>query len=201
MSVDVVAPEVNVRLPQLAGRHRVFAEHFLLNGNKSAVAREAGCVRNSAGVTAQKWLKRPDVLAYLEARRQQIEAQHGEDLSARVTEELKAMAFVNAGKFLKVDPDSGELRFDFTAASPQELEQFGRAVTQVKSKTRTLRNNKGESIGDEHESAITLADKYRGLELLGRTLGMFKADEHKVVVDVADRLLAARRRLESLPRD
>jgi hypothetical protein len=37
-----------------------------------------------------------------------------------------------------------------------------------------------------------MADKYRGLELLGKTVGMFKSEEQRVVVDIADRLLRAR---------
>jgi hypothetical protein len=40
-----------------------------------------------------------------------------------------------------------------------------------------------------------MADKYRGIELLGKTVGMFKEAEQRVVLDIGERLLRARGRV------
>lgn len=108
----------------------------------------------------------------------------------RVKEELGKLAFLNVSKIVRVEED-GTLVQDFSQATPDELQ----SVTSVSTKKRSIYSAKGEHLGDEVTNKVTLADKYRGLELLGRHLGMFKAEEQRVVVDVADRLLAARRRM------
>lgn len=132
---------------------------------------------------------------------QRVEKQnksHGdpEELSNKVIQELHDMAFANIADFITVD-EAGLPQVDFSTATPEQL----KAITSIKTKLSTRYDKDGNQVGTEQEANFGLADKYRGLELLGKHLGLFKADEQRVVVDVADRLLAARRRLTELPSD
>lgn len=125
----------------------------------------------------------------MQARKEELQQRSNITID-RVKEEMAKLAFLNVADIVAIEPD-GTLRQDFTKATPDHLA----AVTSVSTKKRSIYSAKGEHLGDEVTNKVTLADKYRGLELLGRHLGMFKAEEQRVVVDVADRLLAARRRM------
>jgi phage terminase small subunit len=175
----------------LKDNHRVFADAYLVNGNASESARIAGCTAKSPGITGYKWLNRPDVQAYLDQRREELLAQ-SKDMQTRVLEELESMAFANIGDFIRIDED-GRPIVDFSTATPDQL----RAITSVASK-RTTRRDKDGGETETDEVRFNMADKYRGLELLGKHVGMFKEAEQRIVVDVADRLLTARRRFSAL---
>ena len=172
-------------------KHLVFAQAYLQSGNASAAAREAGYSEKTAGISGHKLLKRADVAAFL-ANAVAKQAESVDDLQTRVSKELEAMAFANIADFIRID-EQGLPQVDFSGATPEQL----RAITSVASKRRVTTDKEGR-VTEEQESKFGMADKYRGLELLGKTLGMFKADEQKVVVDVADRLLQARQRLRTI---
>lgn len=134
-------------------------------------------------------LKRPDVAEYL-AHRVGEATEEAEELSTQVIKELKTLAFSNIADFITWDSD-GQPQIDFSNATPEQL----KAIASVKSKSTQRFDNKGKHIATEREAAFTMVDKKGSLELLGRHLGLFKTEEQRVVLDVADRLLAARRRL------
>lgn len=182
----------SARLPKLKDNHRVFADHYLLSGNAAESYRKSGGKGFHASLGGYKCLNRPDVQAYLAIKREQS-SEEVTDLHAKVLRELDTMAFSNIADFITVR--NGIPEVDFSTATPDQL----RAIASVKTKHRSIRDNKGKVIATETESGFALADKYRGLELIGKHLGMFKADEQRVVIDVADRLLQARRRLAELP--
>ena len=170
-------------------QHKKFCDEYLATHKISESARRAGYSEKSAHVSGNRLLKRADVRSYLASRVAEQDVVQ-EDLASQVIKELKDLAFANIADFITVDED-GKPQIDFSAATPEQL----KAIASVKSKTSRKYNAKGEHIATDSESAFTLADKYRGLELLGKHIGLFKADEQRVVVDVADRLLTARRRL------
>lgn len=172
-------------------KHKRFADNLLKGMRKGAAAQEAGYAKNSSHVTASKLLKRPDILAYLAEQGSKVSEQT-EDLQARVVRELEAMAFANITDFISIDKD-GKPQVDFSDATPEQL----KAITRIASKSKVTKTRSGDVVHEE-ESAFVMADKYRGLELLGNHLGMFKQAEQRVVLDVADRLLAARQRLREL---
>ena len=180
----------------LSGKHKAFADAYIATGNASESARRAGYSSQCAGVTGHKLLRRPDVQEYLANMTAKVHEAEEEDLRDRVNKELSTLAFANIADFISID-DDGTPRVDLSNATPEQL----RAIASVKSKTRKIYNKEGEHIATETESAFAMSDKYRGLELIGKTLGMFKADEQRLVVDVADRLLAARGRLRRLESD
>lgn len=176
-------------LTTLHPQHKKFADEFLLTNKVSKSAIAAGYSPKSAHVSGNRLLKRPDVQAYLASKVAEQDAVQ-DDLASQVINELKTLAFANIADFITIDED-GKPQIDFSAATPEQL----KAIASVKSKSSRKYNSKGEHIATDTEAAFAMADKYRGLELLGKHIGLFKADEQRVVVDVADRLLSARRRL------
>ena len=189
----------SVPIVPLLDRHKKFADEYLRTGNATGSARLAGASHRSAHVTGAKWLKRRDVSEYLAVEAAKLSApraevsEQGKDLDQRILAEMEALAFANIGDFITIDED-GKPQVDFSTATPDQL----RAITSVKTKTSRRFDNKGQHIATDSEAMFSLADKYRGLELLGKHRGLFKADEQRIVVDVADRLLNARRRLALL---
>jgi hypothetical protein len=189
----------SVPLVPLLDRHKKFADEYLRTRNASGSARLAGASPKSCHVTAQKWLKRPDVTEYLRIRVAQLSApkaeaaEQGNDLDNRIIQELSTLAFANIADLITIDED-GQPKFDLSTATPEQLS----AISNLKTKTTRRYDPKGAHIATDTELAISIADKYRGLELLGKHRGLFKADEQRVVLDVADRLLNARRRLALL---
>jgi phage terminase small subunit len=186
----------HVPIVPLLDRHKKFADEYLRTSNASESARVAGCSPKSAHVTGYKWLKRTDVIEYLRAHaaimsapRDQVTKQ-GEELDNRVIKELTDLAFANMADLITIGSD-GQPSFDLSNATPEQL----KAISNLKTKTTRRYDNQGKHIATDTELAISIADKYRGLELLGKHRGLFKADEQRVVLDVADRLLSGRRRL------
>jgi hypothetical protein len=189
-------PMTDAVLVPLKSNHKIFADHYLRTGNASESARKAGSTAKACHVTGHKWLRRPDVQQYLATAAAKLAAPRAEaaeqakDLKARVIQELSTMAFANIAEFITVG-DDGLPRVDFSGASEEQL----RAITSIKTKKTKRLDKDGNVVAEDFEAGFTLADKYRGLELLGRTQGIFRDAEQRVVVDVADRLLTARGRL------
>ena len=162
-----------------------FAEEYFISGKIEHSAIVAGSSEKSARTTGRKWLQKAAVQEYLsELRKPELK----KTMSRRdkIIQELERMAFSNIARFTRLS-DDGRRIVDFSDATEEELA----AITQIKTKTRHIYTPKGEHIGTEHHDQFNMADKYRGLELLGKVEGMFQSDEVKVTVDVADRLLAA----------
>lgn len=181
----------------IAPHHKVFADEYLRTSNASASAKVAGSSARNLGVQGYKWLKRPDVQAYLAQRAEQLskqlaENEEAEPLQLRLQQELEKMAFANIAKFIRIE--DGKPVVDFSTATEEDLA----AITSVKTKTTRRYDGKGQHIATEDNADFTMADKYRGIELLGKTVGMFKSEEQRVVVDIADRLLRARGRVAPL---
>jgi hypothetical protein len=181
----------------LAHHHKVFADEYMKTGNASASAVVAGCSYKTRGVTGYKWLNRPDVQQYIAQRTEQLSKQLAENkeadpLELRLQQELEKMAFANVAKFIRVE--DGKPVVDFSDATEDDLA----AITAVRTKSTKRYDGKGQHIATEDTADFNLVDKYRGIELLGKTVGMFKDGEHHVVIDVADRLLRARQRAAAL---
>lgn len=142
----------------------------------------------TAGVTGAKKLKALDVANYITWHNAQ-RTEQALTTRDKVIRELTDMAMFDPRRVITTDED-GDLQVDFANASDADY----KAITKVKNKTRYLYDNKGRKVGEEKQTEVGFADKYRGLELLGRIEGLFKEPEQRVVVDVADRLLRARNR-------
>lgn len=175
-------------------KHKLFADAVLAGKSNTQAAIDAGYAERSAGSFGYKLIKHKEIADYIEHHKAQA-TENAVSLQERVISELTDMAFFNLHDVASID-DDGHLQIDFTNASSTHY----KAVTKVKTKTRSIRDSRGNVIATEKEAEIGLADKYRGLELLGKHLGMFKEAEQRVVVDVADRLLSARQRVIGMRR-
>lgn len=178
--------------PIMNPRMKKFADEYLISGNLTQSVIKAGYSKSGAHTTGNRLLRNTTVAEYLASEQAKLQKKE-ENRRERIIAELEKLAFANIGKFIYIDED-GRPQVDFTGATPDDLA----AITSVKSKTRHIYTPKGEHIGTEHQDQFSMADKLRGLELLGKVEGMFRDNEVKVTVDVADRLLAARERLKRL---
>lgn len=176
----------------LQPKHKLFADKYLVCGNASESAVHAGYSKRSRGVTGSKLLARPDIKLYLAEQTEKLSA-NTEDIQSRWLKEVEALSFASIGDFISIDED-GHPQVDFSTATPEQL----KAIASVASKQRNYYDNRGNKIGDEKSSRFAMADKYRGLDMIARHLGLYKEAEQRVVVDVADRLLAARQRFAKL---
>lgn len=169
-------------------KHKVFADALLSGMSATQAAIEAGYSIRSANTQAAQIRNKPQVREYL-AYHQRRDTEKALSLKDKLVNELSDMAFFDPRRVVTEDAD-GDLRVDFSNATDADY----KAITKVKNKTRILYDNHGREIGREKQVEVGFADKYRGLELLGRVEGIFKEPDTKVVVDVADRLLRARGR-------
>lgn len=182
----------NVTPIDLNQRQLLFAQEYLVSGNALQSAIKAGYASRSANVTGSRLLANVHVSAYI-AQKQNASIAKNDNLQERILAELSHMAFSNLEDFTTLDAD-GRRSVDFSRASREQLA----ALTKIKTKTRHIYTPKGDHIGTEHSDEFSLADKYMGLKLLGQTVGMFKQEEQRIVVDVADRILEGRARVMAL---
>lgn len=166
-----------------------FCDAYEVLNSAEKAALSSGYSARSARTTGPRLLRRPAIAAELQSRSARKTAK-AENLQDKVIAELSKMAFANIEDLITVD-EEGLPQVDFTRATRDQLA----SVTSVSTKKRTVYNPKGEVVGVEKNAKFTLADKQRALHLLGQTAGMFKPEEQRVVVDVADRILEARARV------
>lgn len=190
MSAELLDTEEE-QLPELKGKMKLFADGVLAGKTGTQAAIDAGYSERTAGVQASLMLKKAGVSEYLRVMR----TRQAENLTYSVTKwkrELIGLAHSNVQDFTRLN-DDGDLEVDFTNATREQLA----AVSAVKVKKRKIYDNKGNVVGEEHQSEFKLWDKLRAAELLGKHSGFLAEPEQKIVVDVADRLLRARSRVLS----
>lgn len=191
-SQEILLPETEI-LPQLGDKYKIFADGVLAGKSQRRAAIDAGWKAETADVTGSKLVRRPDVAEYLRIMRART-AESNEYDATKWRRELINIAHSNVADFTRLNKD-GDLEVDFSGAT---REQLG-AVSGVKVKKRKIYDNRGNVVGEEHQSEFRLWDKLRAAELLGKHSGFLAEPEQRVVVDVADRLLRARSRVLGLP--
>lgn len=189
LSVGCVAVMLLSMAPILKPKELAFATEYLAGATAAEADVKAGYSAKGARTEGPKRLQKPAVQAYLAAHQTRVVSKT-EVLQDRILQELQAMAFANIGDYTRLNAE-GQRDVDFSNATREQLS----AITKVRNKTRKIYNGKGDHVATEVDQSFDMADKYRGMELLGRHLGMFKEAEQRVVVDVADRLLTARKRV------
>lgn len=177
------------QLHDLTPQEVKFCESYLVCNSAEKAWIAAGGGLKGARTTGPRILRKAAVQKYLSERTAQLISKT-DNLQDKILAELQRMAFARIEDLITVD-ENGLPQVDFSKATSDTLA----AVTSVATKRRTVYNPKGEVVGVEDNAKFNMADKYRGLELLGNTVGMFKKDEQRVVIDVADRLLTARKRV------
>jgi len=184
----MLAPE----LQELSPREQKFCEEYFQTGHIRNSYISAGYSANGASTSGRKLLERPRIQSYIAALRLRSS---NKALSRRekVLSELDKVAFANIKDLIYIDAD-GLPQIDFSNATEDQLA----AVASVQTKRTKRYDAKGKHIATEDNAKFTMLDKLRGLEILAKVEGLLKPDEQKVVIDVADRLLAARQRVARL---
>jgi len=188
VSDDLLAPEPTIR----NARHKAVADDVLRGMSGSEAARQNGYNPKFANVVASQILNKPEVAEYLRYHR----AKSTEQATAErkdLLRELESIAFSNVQDYTRLNED-GDLVVDFSGATREQLA----AVSSVRVKKRKIYDNRGNVVGEEHNSEFRLWDKIRAAELLGKHDGLFTEPDQKIVIDVADRLLAARARVRAI---
>lgn len=170
-----------------------FVLKYISGVPQQQAAIEAGYSAKSAGSQSSQLLSNPKIKAAIEHHRAKL-AQRARPIQERILAELEDMAFFNVQDISRVNND-GALEIDFSNATRTHY----KAVNKIKTKSRNIYDNRGRVVGTEKSSEVGLADKYRGLQMLGQHAGLFKTEEQRVVIDVADRLLSARARIQRGP--
>ena len=176
----------------LSQRQLLFVEAIMRGETNERAAISAGYAKSGASTQAARLLQNDKVVAEIQQRRAKL-AKKTESLQDRVLKELERKAFSSLSEAIVYDED-GNAHVDLRLASPELLS----TLNKIETKTRKVYTPKGDHIATEVNVKIGKDDSLRALQLLGNHLGMFKQEEIKVTVDVADRLLAARNRVAQL---
>ena len=158
----------NNGLRPLSPRENNFVGEYLidLHGTKAAI--RAGYSPRTAAVQASDLLKRPNVIAAIQERRDR-HARHLDISAERVLDEMAACAFSNMQDFW---PTPGE-RLDLSKID----RRLTAAVSTLKIKETLVVGKDGEPAMIERLTEIKLYNKLSALEKLGDHLGLFEAPD------------------------
>lgn len=148
-------------LSGLTGKQERFCVEYLIDGNGTRAAIEAGYSVASASAIAYDNLSKPEIKTFIDRRQREI-VRKAEVTAVRVVQELALIAFANMRDYMIVLPD-GSRSLDLDAISRDEAA----ALAEV---TYTESGN-GDSL--RRSTKFKLHSKLQALELLGKTLGMF----------------------------
>jgi len=153
---------------ELNDRERLFVAEYLVDMNASQAATRAGYSPKTVGSNSYRVMRRPRVKAAIAAamaareRDLQIDARE-------VLDEIARLAFANLADYLAPDGDGG-VALDLSGLTRDKA--AGVATLAV---GRAAGNcpNCGAALREGLKFRLRLADKARGLALLGRHLGLF----------------------------
>lgn len=180
---------VTIAADGMTPQQQLFADTYLQTSSAERSAIAAGYSPKSARTTGPRTLRIAAVAAYI-AKHQEIRTRAAEKLEARLVNELENIAFSNIGDLINVD-DEGLPQIDFSRATRAQLA----AVNSVSTKRTKRYDGKGKHIATEVNAKFGLSSKQEAIKTLMQFKGMLKPEEHRVTLDVSDRLLRARDRI------
>lgn len=137
-------------------RHRVFAEAYLVHGNATQAAKEAGFGHAGAHVTGSRILDRPEVQLYISSRRKELEQEYGLDRGA-VIGELKAIGHSRIGHY--TFDDNG-----YVQLAPGAPANAMAAVAKLERSVHIVKNAKGKEIARTVKNKLALWNKNDALK-------------------------------------
>ena len=174
-------------MAKLTERQRGFIDQFMID-------RDAGKAATRAGYNAdmgRQLLRKPHISSEIARRQGEIEAKSNEVAvktlqetgasTARVLQEITALAFSDIGEVMDFSGDNPKLK-----AAKDISENTRRAISSVKVKRYT--EGAGEAAREVEVQEFRFWDKLTALEKLGKHLGMFK--EEKISIETVEALLA-----------
>lgn len=144
-------------MAKLTDKQKRFVDEYLVDLNATAAAKRAGYSEKSASRIAIELLNKTHVSAEIQKRQAKLRGKL-EITQERVLEELAAIAFANGTDFATIT-HNGLVRLTPTDEVPEEKKK---AVASIKE--------------GQYGTEIKLHDKVRALELLGKHLGVFDAN-------------------------
>jgi len=186
---------ITKRLRPLTERQRLAVDAYGKNGyNKKQAMLTAGFSEIYSSKQQDRFFKIPAVIAEVERKRKQICKKH--KLSPEwVIERLMRLAMADEvlAKFKKTDAD-GNLRWDFTGATEEDLRHVHGLGTD------TYMDGRGKNAKKVKKFKVKDIDTGAALVSLARHLGLFK-DSIEIKGSMADRIQAARHRALEVPRE
>lgn len=153
---------------KLNDRQEAFCDHYVVDGNATKAAIEAGYGRKFSAQTGYKMLRDPRIQRRIEEKRQKLRS-NSEVTPERLVEQYSRLAFTNPTDLIVTEVD-GTQRFK----RPDELNDDERALVQdVTIHTKTIKSANGEQ---EVVQSFTykLATRKEALDSLARVQGMFR---------------------------
>lgn len=150
---------------KLTPKQARFVAEYLKDLNATQAAIRAGYSKRSAGSQAFDLLKKPEVVAAVQARREKL-AEKLEVTQELVVAELAKLGFANMADYMRAGPD-GDPFLDFSALTRDQAA----ALTEVT--VDDFVDGRGEDARAVRRVKFKLADKRAALVDLGRYLGIF----------------------------
>lgn len=165
---------------------RAFAEHYLRTHNATDSARRAGYKHPQ--VLAFRLLKHPEVKRFLSLRTEAIWLKA--DVSAALV--LKEVGNLSQSNIKDFYDAHGKLKPVHTWS-----DEMGKSVARIRTYTKNVEAGDGHQ---EEVHEVILWDKVKALELVMKYFGLMDPNpQTQLESDLAERLRAARRRLQSQP--
>lgn len=149
-------------------RQRQFVNEYLVDLNATQAALRAGYAERSAAVTASRMLKNPKIQELIQERRDALAEALDVD-QTRVLRELAIISFSDIRRYFRMAAD-GYLEVCDLTELPRELSA---AIESF----QMIRTPQPDGLPDKVTMRLKLHSKTRGIEMLGRHLGLFEADE------------------------
>ncbi len=153
-------------MAELTDRQAAFVREYLVDMIATKAAIRAGYSPESARTEGWRLLNNADVAAVIDKTRRE----RGDRLDVRaddVVKELSRIAFGDITKVVSWNDTTG-----LTYVPSEDLDnETTPSIAEVSDKTTESKS------GTKREQRVKLHDKTRALELLGKHLGMFKADD------------------------
>jgi phage terminase small subunit len=153
----------------LTPRQALFVQEYLIDLNATRAAIRSGYSEKSAERQGIRLTGHDRVKAEI-AKAMGERSKRTNITSDMVLEELAKMAFANIADFMVIQPD-GSAYVDLSKASKEQLA----ALTEIQ--VDEIVEGKGAAARNIRRIKIKMSDKKANLELLGRHLGTWKADE------------------------
>lgn len=165
-------------------------EYYFRGYSKTQSMLKAGYAKTTAETQQWRVFGREDVKQEIERRRWALRAR-GNNMAARIQDELAKIAFFNIGNVIRVTPE-GELIYDFDDVNMDTLAAMGEITVE------TYKEGKGWDAIDVKRVKVKPYDKKAALDSLARIHGMFNDKlEVDTKEDLARRLQAGRNRASS----
>lgn len=148
-------------------RARRFVDEYPKDFNGTRAAIRSGYRVDTAGATACRLLKTPDILAALTERSRSRVEKHDVTVT-RIVQELAKIGFANMMDYVTIDPLTGDPTVDLSGMTRDQAA----AVLEVTIDFYV--EGKGDDAQRVKRTRLKLADKRAALVDLGKHLGMFK---------------------------